>query len=315
MPWSADDIPDQSGRTAVITGGNGGLGLETARELARAGAHVVIAARNLDKAAVAEQDIRSVVPGASLEIRKLDLASLGSIHRFADEVLESHASIDLLFNNAGVMATPEWRTADGFEMQFGTNHLGHFALTARLFPALLRAGRARVVNTTSTARFFAGTYDLSNPHNRGTYDPWVAYGYSKRANLQFALELNRRLAAAESPVTAHAADPGFSNTDLQAASTRNSDGGWSQRFFHVAVGWFGQSPARGALTLLRAASDPAATGGSLFRPKWVAAGPPVLGGIRPNLRKPADLAALWDLSEAETGVTLDVAAEVERAGR
>ncbi len=313
MAWTAENIPDQTGKVAIVTGGNGGLGLETAREMARAGAHVIIAARNLDKAAAAEADIRSEVADASLEVRKLDLSSLASVREFAAGVLADHPTIDVLYNNAGVMATPEWQTEDGFEMQFGTNHLGHFALTALLLPAILRAEQGRVVNTTSTARFSAGDYDLTNPHNRGTYSPWVAYGYSKRANLHFALELNARLAAAGARATAYAADPGFSNTDLQAASHRNSEGGASQRFFHVAVGWFGQSPARGALPQLRAGTDPGAEGGTLYRPKWVTAGVPVVGGVGANLRDPDDLTTLWDLSERETGITLDVAAMVADA--
>ena len=313
MGWTAEKIPDQSGRVAVVTGGNGGLGLETSRELARNGAHVIIAARNLDKAAAAERDILESVPGASLEVRKLDLSSKASIKEFADGVLADHSKIDLLFNNAGVMATPESQTADGFEMQFGTNHLGHFYLTRLLLPAVLRSGRGRVVATTSTARFSAGDYDLTNPHMRGEYQPWVAYGYSKRANLHFAIELNRRLAAAGAAVTAHAADPGFSKTDLQAASYRSS-GGWTQRFWHVSVGWFGQSAARGALPQLRAGTDPSAVGGTLYRPKWVARGAPAIGKIDEKLREPDELATLWEVSEKETGTTFNVAALVGEAG-
>ncbi len=313
MSWTAANIPDQSGKVAVITGANGGLGLETARELTRTGAHVIIAARNMEKAATAKADILSELPRASLDVRNLDLASLASIMAFADGIMAEHDTIDLLFNNAGVMGTPEWQTEDGFEMQFGTNHLGHFYLTYLLMPALLRADRARIVNTSSTARFFAGSYDLSNPHNRGTYDPWIAYGYSKRANLHFTLELNRRLAEAGSNVTAHAADPGFSKTDLQAASARNSEDGASQRFFRVTVGWFGQSAARGALPQLQAGTDPAAKGGTIYRPRWITAGTPVVGGISNKLSDPADLKKLWEVSEAETGVTFDVAAMVGEA--
>ena len=224
MAWTAVDIPDQTGKVAVVTGGNGGLGLETVRELARKGAHVIIGSRNLEKAAKAEADIRAEIPNASLEVRKLDLSSLASIEELATSVVADHPAIDLLFNNAGVMATPEWKTEDGFEMQFGTNHLGHFALTARLMPALLAAPAGRIVNTTSTARFAAGEYDLSNPHHEGVYDSWRAYGYSKLANLQFTLELNKRLAAAGSKVQVNAADPGFSDTDLQSTSSTNTKG-------------------------------------------------------------------------------------------
>ena len=211
MGWKGRDIPDQTGKVAVVTGGNGGLGLETSRQLAAHGALVVIGARNLEKAEAARQSIAASAPDALLEIRRLDLGSLASIADFAAAVTADHARVDLLFNNAGVMAVPEGKTEDGFETQFGTNHLGHFALTMRLLPALLAAPAARVVSTTSVARFTAGKYDLANPHMRGCYKPWAAYGMSKRADLQFALELNRRLAGRR--VTAYAADPGFSEDE------------------------------------------------------------------------------------------------------
>lgn len=309
MSWKANDIPDLTGKVAVVTGGNGGLGLETVRELARRGAHVVMAARNLDKAATARTAVERTVANASVEVRPLDLASLASIEAFATGLVTDHPSLDLLFNNAGVMATPEWETADGFEMQFGTNHLGHFALTARLLPALLTAPDGRVVNTTSTARFAAGPYDLDDAHHRtADYDPWRAYGYSKLANLQFALELDRRLRAAGASVKAYAADPGFSDTDLQATSSENTDGAPRSKFFERLVPIVGQSAASGALPQLRAGTEPGAPGGTLYRPKWVVAGPPVVGKVGARLRKPADLQKLWDVSEADTGITFDVAA-------
>jgi len=313
MSWTATDIPDLTGKTAVVTGGNGGLGLETVRELVRKGAHVVIGARNLEKAAAAESDVKAEIPNASLDVRKLDLSSLASVKEFADGVLADHPAIDLLFNNAGVMATPEWETEDGFEMQFGTNHLGHFALTAHLLPALLAATEGRIVSTTSTARFGAGEYDLDNPHHRGVYDSWRAYGYSKLANLQFVLELNKRLEAAGSNVKVNAADPGFSDTDLQATSSKNTDGHRRSRFFEKAGPIVGQSAARGALPQLRAGTDRSAQGGTLYRPKWVAAGVPIVGKIGEKLRKPADLAKLWELSEKDTGIEFDVARMVAEA--
>ncbi|MCP3976586.1 MAG: SDR family NAD(P)-dependent oxidoreductase [bacterium] len=308
MSWTAIDMPDQTGRTAIVTGGNGGLGLETARELARKGAHVIIAARNLDKAAKADADIRAGVANASLDVRPLDLSAKASIEEFAQSVLADHESIDLLFNNAGVMATPEQQTADGFELQFGTNHLGHFYLTYLLMPALLKAGGARIVNTTSTARFNAGKYDLDNLHSRDQYKTWEAYGISKRANLHFAMELNARLAAAGSDVAAYAADPGFSKTDLQATSA--ASGGFSQRLTHALIKVSGQSAARGALPQLRAGTDPAAPGGSLYRPKWVTQGVPIIGKIGDKLRKPSDLTGLWSASEEDLGIDFDVAALV-----
>jgi len=309
MTWNSTDIPDQTGRVAVVTGANGGLGLETARELARKGARVIMAARNLEKAAGAEQDIRSEIPNASLEIHKLDLGSLDSVGTFATNVLNAYEVIDILVNNAGVMATPGRETADGFELQFGTNHLGHFALTAHLMPALLRSQAGRVVTVTSTSRHFWGKLDANDPHLTENYGPWRAYGQSKRANSHFAIELNRRLGATGATVKSLVAHPGFSNTDLQAQSYRSTGGqGRSQKFFHTTVQRVGMSPAGGALPQLRAATDLGAEGGELYAPRWVGSGPPVRRPVLPISRRPKDLEALWELSERETGITFDIPA-------
>ena len=304
MGWKARDIPDLSGKTAVVTGGNGGLGLATSLQLAAHGAHVVIGARNLAKAEAARCVIESKVAGASLEILPLDLGSLASIAGFAESVKAAHPTVDLLFNNAGVMAVKEGVTADGFETQFGTNVLGHFALTMKLLPALLAAPAPRVVNTTSTARFVAGRYDLSNPHMRGCYDAWDAYGMSKRACLQFAFELDRRLK--DRGLAAFAADPGLSRTDLQQASLR-ANGGLAQRFWLVTVKLLGQPAAMGALPQLRAATDPAAVGGTLYTPRWISFGAPMVRGVGKRIGNPAEFVQLWELSERETGVTLEAA--------
>jgi NAD(P)-dependent dehydrogenase (short-subunit alcohol dehydrogenase family) len=306
MGWKASEIPDLSGRVAVVTGGNGGLGLETARQLAAHGAHVVIGARNLDKAEVARQSIEATAPNASLEIGRLDLGSLASVAAFATSVKAAHPKVHLLFNNAGVMAVREGTTADGFETQFGTNLLGHFALTMHLLPALLAAGTPRVVNATSTARFLAGKYDLSNPHMHGCYDPWDAYGMSKRADLQFAFELNRRLK--ERGLTAYAADPGFSKTDLQQASVR-ANGGFRQRFFQVMTAIIGQSAAMGALPQLRAATDPTAIGGTLYTPRWITFGAPIVRGVGKKIDRPEQMVRLWEIAERETGLTLEAVLE------
>jgi NAD(P)-dependent dehydrogenase (short-subunit alcohol dehydrogenase family) len=310
MPWTTSDIPDQTGRTAIVTGANGGLGLETARALAVAGAHVIMAARNLDKAERAKAEILAADSQASLEVRALDLASLESVRAFAGPVARVHPRLDLLVNNAGVMGTPRLETADGFEMQFGTNHLGHFALTALLMPALLHGPASRVVTVTSTGRHYGGRLRLDDPHHRTSYNPWRAYGLSKMANLRFAVELDRRLRAAGAATRSLVAHPGFSNTDLQAQSVRATAGGWSQRFFRRWVKRIGISPADGALPQLRAATDPDAEGGTLYTPRWVNNGSPVHRPILPISRRPKDMAALWKLSERETGVTFDVAAMV-----
>ena len=308
MAWTTDDIPDQTGRVAVVTGANGGLGLEVARALAGRGAHVVMAARDQAKAQAAEASIRAQVPGASLELRPLDLASLASVAEAAAAILADHPRIDLLVNNAGVMGISERRTDDGFEMQLAVNHLGHFALTARLVEALLRSGDARVVSVTSTGRHTGRPLDPDNPHLVGSYEPWRAYGQSKMANVHFALELERRFEAAHVPARSIVVHPGFTNTDLQARSVRDTGGGRSQRFFHAAVRRFGMTPAQGALPLLRAATDPGAVGGALYTPRWVNWGPPVR---RPLLRRARDreaMATLWAVSERETGVTFEVKA-------
>ncbi|MDQ3715676.1 MAG: oxidoreductase [Actinomycetota bacterium] len=313
MSWSSHDIPDQSGRVAVITGANGGLGLEMARELARKGAHVVMAARNRDKAQRARQDIMSESPAASLEVVRLDLGSLASTEAAAAAILATHPRIDILANNAGVMATPEDRTEDGFELQLGTNHLGHFVLTARLLPALAATPGSRIVSVTSTARHTGRPIDPANPHLHGRYSPWRAYGQSKLANLHFAVELQRRLTAAGSQVLSLVAHPGLSNTDLQAASVRNTGGGASQKFFHVLAQKTGMSPAQGVQPQLRAATDPKAKGGQLYAPRFVNNGAavhrPLLG--RSVASKPAQ--TLWAVSERETGVCFDVAALVGTA--
>ena len=307
MAWTTSDIPDQSGRVAVVTGANGGLGLEVARQLARKGGHVVMAARDQAKGESARASIRGELPGASLELVPLDLASLASVRQAAAAILAGHPRIDILVNNAGVMAIPERRTEDGFEMQLAVNHLGHFALTAQLLPGLLQSGDARVVSVTSTGRHTGRPVDPDNPHLSGRYDPWRAYGQSKLANLHFALELDRRFRAAGVPAKSMVVHPGFTNTDLQARSVRETGGGRSQRFFHDAVRRFGMTPGQGALPLLRAATDPGAVGGALYTPRWVNWGPPVRRPMFGRTRSSDAMTTLWEVSERETGIGLDIA--------
>jgi NAD(P)-dependent dehydrogenase (short-subunit alcohol dehydrogenase family) len=310
MSWTADDIPDLHGLTAVVTGANSGLGQETARELARKGATVVMAARNQQTAASAKASIEADVPDAVLEVRELDLGSLSSVRACGDAIAEAHPRVDVLVNNAGLMGIPERATDDGFEMQLGVNHLGHFVLTRRLLPSLLRAPEGRVVSVTSYGRMIGGSVDPSNPHMHGRYDPWRAYGRSKLANVHFAVELNRRLEAAGASVKSLVAHPGLSNTELQARSVQETGGGASQRFWHFWARNTGMSPPRGALSLLRAATEPGARGGWLYGPAWVTFGPPVR---RPLLHRSTSESAgrnLWEVSERETGEPFDVAAIV-----
>ena len=304
MAWTESEIPDQTGRIAVVTGANGGLGLETARALAAKGAHVIMAARNQEKAVRARAEISASSPDADLDVRPLDLASLGSVSTFAASVLDDYGRLDVLFNNAGIMALPERRTtSDGFEMQFGTNHLGHYALTARLLPLLINTPGSRVVTVTSTARHFGKPVDPDNPHLAGNYDPWRAYGQSKLANLHFAVGLNRRLESAGAPTASLVAHPGLSNTDLQANTAREGGG----HFWQHMAGSLGMSPARGALPQLRAATDPAASGGELYAPRWANFGAPVRRPLFGKATNPRSIETLFDVSRAETGLAIDVA--------
>ena len=308
MSWSAADIPDQHGRTAVVTGANGGLGLETARQLAAKGAHVVMAVRNQEKAEAALQDIRSSAPEASLELVTLDLASQASVRAAAEQIIAAHKRIDLLINNAGVMGIPEAKTADGFEMQFGVDHLGHWSLTALVLPALLRTPGARIVTGTSTAHHMGRALNPANPHLHGRYRPWRAYGQAKLANFHFGLGLQRELQQAGARTASLIAHPGLSNTDLQAVSVQETGGGASQRFFLFLARHTGMSPAEGALSQLRAATDPAAKGGEFYGPRFVNNGPPVRKPIMRRLDMDKAIAALWEVSERETGIAIDVRA-------
>ncbi len=305
MAWSSADIPDQTGRTAVVTGANGGLGLETSRALAAAGAHVVMAARNQEKAAAAVDDIRRTVADPSLEVVALDLGSQGSVREAAEQILVAHDRVDLLINNAGVMGIPERRTVDGFEMQLGVDHLGHWSITALLMPALLRAGAARIVTVTSTAHHMGRALDPANPHLDGRYRAWRAYGQAKLANFHFGLGLQSRLAAAGAPAASLIAHPGLSNTDLQAVSVQETGGGRSQRFFHRVAVSTGMSPANGALPQLRAATDPGARGGEFYGPLWVNNGPPVRKPILRRIGMDSAIRTLWAVSERETGIAID----------
>src|SRR4051794_21106160 len=220
--WTADEIPDQHGRVAVVTGANSGLGLATARELAGAGARGVLACRNVDKGASAARQIQSALPDAQVEVEALDLGSLDSVRACAQRFRADHEGLDLLINNAGVMAPPRSTTADGFELQLGTNHLGHFALTGLLIGAMEGRDDARVVTVTSSAHRI-GRIQFDDLQSERRYNRWRAYGQSKLANLLFALELEHRLCAAGSVVRSVAAHPGYAATNLQSAAPPRSD--------------------------------------------------------------------------------------------
>lgn len=309
MSWTESDVPDQTGRIALVTGANGGLGFENARVLAARGAVVIMAARNPQKAAEARAAILEAHPDARLEVRELDLASVASIDEFSDSVVADHDHIDILINNAGVMAIPERRTADGFEMQLGTNHLGHYVLTARLLPLLVGTPRSIVVAVTSTARHFGRPVDPENPHLEGNYDRWRAYGQSKLANLHFALGLEQRFRSAGAATQSLVAHPGLTRTDLQANTAREGGGTLWERL----AGRFGMTPPEGALPQLRAATDPGAAGGQLYAPRWVNTGAPVRRPLVGRSRNRRSIETLFEVSETQTGVALDVAGAVAQS--
>lgn len=312
MPWSIADIPDQSGRVAVVTGANGGLGLETAEALAGKGAHVVMAVRNQDKAAAAQSRILQNHPTASVELVALDLGSQASIEAAAGTIVQKHPQIDLLVNNAGLMAMPERATDDGYEMQFGVNHLGHWTFTARLLPSLLRADAAghdvRVVTVTSVARFMGTAVDPSNPHLHGKYSAWGSYGQAKLANYHFGLGLQRAFDDASVGVQSLIAHPGLSHTDLQSHTQAEGGGGIIGAVSNTLAAAVGMSPADGARMQLRAATDPGARGGELYGPLFASNGPAVKRPVLRKLGMDKAVATLWEVSERETGVRLDVAA-------
>lgn len=302
--WTTNDIPDLHGKTAIVTGANSGLGLETARSLAGAGATVILACRNTDKGATAASDIRGTHAHADVTVRQLDLADLASIREFAAQFAAAGPQLDILINNAGVMALPLRRTADGFEMQVGTNHLGHFALTGLLLERLLATPGARIVTVSSLAHK-RGRINLDDLNwNTRRYWKWPAYCQAKLANLQFALELDRRLRAAGSGAISVAAHPGISATHLQLAGPEMTGSqlvGGAMKISNLL--W--QSSAAGALPSLYAGTAADVSGGDYFGPH----GPAELRGKTPGhariagrAKKQAVAEKLWRLSEQLTAV-------------
>jgi NAD(P)-dependent dehydrogenase (short-subunit alcohol dehydrogenase family) len=295
--WTAADMPDLSGRAAVVTGANSGLGRATAWELARHGAKVVIAARNTGKGEEAVAQIQADVPGAELRVEELDLADLDSVRAFAERLEEER--LDLLINNAGVMAPPRRTTKDGFESQFGTNHLGHFALTGQLLPRLLAAPAPRVVTLTSGAHRI-GRINFSNLQGERRYVAWLAYAQSKLANLMFALELQRRATAAGTALESMAAHPGYAATNLQFAAPRLPD----RIVMSVTNRLIAQSAEMGALPTLYAATVPDLPGGTFVGPDGFVeqrGHPKIVTGAGRAYDEDA-AARLWEVSEELTGV-------------
>jgi NAD(P)-dependent dehydrogenase (short-subunit alcohol dehydrogenase family) len=307
MPWTVDNVPDLTGRTVVITGGNSGIGLEAGRGAIGKGARVLLACRNAESAQEACDQLVGDNPSGSAEFVPLDLASLKSVRACAEALHGRCEAIDVLINNAGVMAIPRRETEDGFEMQLGTNHFGHFALTALVYPQLRDTAGARIVNVSSLAHNF-GFLNFQNLHGRMFYDPWLTYGTTKLANLLFTYELDRRLKAAERDVAALACHPGISATNLGYAGPRMLGSAFGETLVELYTSVIAQSAAMGALPTLYAAFAEGAKSGDYI-------GPDGLGEMRGHPRKVSSsflshsqsiARQLWAVSEEETGIPFQV---------
>lgn len=304
--WVETHIPSQGGKVALITGANSGLGFEAAHVLAAKGAHVILAVRDAAKGERAAAAIRRSAPTAELAVLPLDLASLASIRRAAVEVLRTYDRLDMLINNAGVMAIPRRLTADGFEMQFGVNHLGHFALTGLLLPLLLRAAAARVVTVSSGAHVL-GRINFDDLHGERRYHPWAAYAQSKLANLLFAYELQRRLAAAGGQAISVAAHPGYAATNLQRVGPEMAGSRLGLWLMSASNRLLAQSAAMGALPEVYAATSPDVCGGDYIGPDGALGQRGFPKKARSSARSyNAETAAqLWRVSEQLTGVRFE----------
>ena len=304
MSWTEANIPDLTGKTVVVTGANSGLGLETTRLLAGRGAHVIMACRTPAKAEAALQEIQDQLPKASLEFLPLDLSELASIRAFGDSVSSGHGKLDVLVNNAGVMALPRRETADGFEMQLGTNHLGHFALTSVLMPLLLDTPAARVV-TVSSLMHRVGSMRFDDLHGRRSYDKWRAYSQSKLANLLFCYELDRRLRVVDADVSSVAAHPGYSATNLQGVGPQLSGSKLAERFYAFTNKVAAQSAQMGAMPSVFAAVGDPVSGGGFYGPEGLGQmrGYPVR--VESSRASHDEVAAqrLWMMSIEATGET------------
>jgi NAD(P)-dependent dehydrogenase (short-subunit alcohol dehydrogenase family) len=305
--WTTDEIPDQQGKVAVVTGGNSGIGYEAALALAKKGAHVVLAVRSAEKGQAAARAIKGAHPAATVETMALDLSDLGSVRGFAEAFLKRFTRLPLLINNAGVMALPFRQTKDGFEMQFGTNHLGHFALTGLLLPAILAAPQSRVV-TVSSGMHLRGVMDFANLDGSRSYGRWRAYAQSKLANLLFAYELQRRLATIGADTISVGCHPGYAATNLQTAGPKMDGSRLSERISAIGNRLFAQSAAMGALPTLYAATAPDVNGCDYIGPVGFIQMYGAPGKTPSSARSydPVVAAQLWQVSEQLTGVRYEM---------
>jgi NAD(P)-dependent dehydrogenase (short-subunit alcohol dehydrogenase family) len=305
--WTTKNIPDQSGRVAIVTGSNSGIGFEAAKALAGKGATVILAVRNETKGQGALDLIREKYPQAALEMRLLDLADLHSVWEFSDQIRQNYDRLDLLINNAGVMAIPRMETKDGFEMQFGTNHLGHFALTGKLLDLLLNTPGSRVV-TVSSGMHQVGKMNFEDLMGRQHYDKSTAYAQSKLANLLFTYELDRRLKANAAPTISLGVHPGYADTNLQDTGPRMEGSTLGRWAMEIANNLFAQSAAMGALPTLYAATEPGLQGGEYIGPDgWMGLrGYPTLTQSSQRSHDQLTAERLWQISEKLTGVKFPV---------
>jgi NAD(P)-dependent dehydrogenase (short-subunit alcohol dehydrogenase family) len=301
--WTAEQIPNLSGKTVIVTGANSGIGYEAARQLARKGAHTILACRSIERGDAAAQGIRAATPGASVEAMPLDLASLESIRGFADQFCRRGQPLHLLCNNAGVTGIPYQTTADGFEMQFGTNHLGHFALTGLLLAPLLAADGARVVTVSSVSHWLSGPIRFDDLNwERERYRKWIAYAQSKHANLLFAFELQRRAEMTTVNLMSVGTHPGVTATNLLPSAARLNGSATQESLMRLSNRLFAQSASRGALTTLYAATAPEIRGGDFVGPRWLMWGYPFKARCSAGVRGQSAAMRLWELSERLTGI-------------
>jgi protochlorophyllide reductase len=300
--WTAKDMPDQTGKVVLITGANSGVGYESAIAFAKKGARVIMACRSLDKGERARQDLLKIVPGAAIDLMSLDLGSLKSVKTFAEAFNAKYDRLDILMNNAGIMTPPFGKTADGFETQFGTNHLGHFALTGLVLPKLLETPYSRIVNVSSSA-YLQGSMDFDNLQAEKGYRRWAAYAQSKLANILFTLELQRKLEAVHADVISLASHPGYAITNLQNNQQAS--------ILDYTVGpllkrYMSHSAEKGTTYQLYAATMPNVRGSEFYGPKRLLIGDVVRVELNSKAKNAADAARLWQISEQLTGVHYEV---------
>ena len=305
MKWTTDEMPDLKGKVMVVTGGNSGIGFESVKAFARKGAEVVLASRSTEKGELAKKEILQTVSEGNIQVMQLELDDLESVKSFAAEFRKHYQRLDVLLNNAGIMMSPYFKTKDGFEGQFGTNHLGHFALTGLLMETLMKTKGSRIVNVSSGAHK-RGEMDFENLQfeDGREYSPMKAYGRSKLANLLFTYELQRKLESAQRQTIAVAAHPGVARTNLG----RYMEGKMMYKLFYPVFKWISQDQAMGALPQIRASVDPNVKGGEYYGPdgRSEMKGFPVLVQSNEASHNLGDATRLWEVSEKLTGVKFEI---------